>query len=102
MDSPSRSSKWNPHRSYLTSSQRAAIKRRDGHRCVLCDSTHHLEVDHIIPVAFGGTDTADNLRTLCRDCHTAKTRAESAEGARRRTARRRRHDPYVAKHPGLR
>lgn len=33
------------------------------------------EVDHIIPVANGGTDHPANLRLLCRACHLDVTRA---------------------------
>lgn len=31
------------------------------------------EVDHIIPKRQGGTDSVDNLQSLCRECHNAKT-----------------------------
>jgi hypothetical protein len=31
------------------------------------------EVDHIIEVARGGTNTIDNLQPLCKPCHLAKT-----------------------------
>jgi len=31
------------------------------------------QVDHIIELAIGGTNTLDNLQPLCRPCHTAKT-----------------------------
>ena len=31
------------------------------------------EVDHIIELAAGGTNTIDNVQPLCRDCHKAKT-----------------------------
>jgi len=31
------------------------------------------EVDHIIEVARGGTNTIDNLQPLCKPCHMAKT-----------------------------
>lgn len=33
------------------------------------------EVDHIVPVADGGTDHPDNLRLLCRPCHVRITTA---------------------------
>jgi hypothetical protein len=31
-----------------------------------CDSTHNLQVDHVIPKAKGGTNALSNLRCLCR------------------------------------
>ncbi len=40
--------------------------------------------DHIIPKAEGGTDDDDNLQTLCRTCHKAKTDDEKARGVARR------------------
>lgn len=54
------------------------IKRRDGHRCVICGSTHKLEVDHIRALMNGGSNSTSNLATLCDDCHTAKTRLDSS------------------------
>jgi 5-methylcytosine-specific restriction endonuclease McrA len=33
------------------------------------------EADHVIPLAEGGEHVAGNLRTLCRPCHVAETRA---------------------------
>lgn len=35
-------------------------------------------VDHIVPLAFGGTDTDDNVQSLCRDCDAVKTAMDSA------------------------
>jgi hypothetical protein len=34
--------------------------------------------DHIIPLAFGGTDTEDNVQCLCAACHAIKTASEDA------------------------
>lgn len=51
---------------------RAAVLDRDGHRCYYCGSTYNLTIDHIIPVAKGGTSTIENLRTLCGRCNMAK------------------------------
>lgn len=34
--------------------------------------------DHIVPLAFGGTDADDNIQCLCDECHAIKTAAEGA------------------------
>lgn len=60
-----------------------------------------LELDHIIPVAEGGTDGLDNLQWLCASCHAEKSRRESARGISRRVARRRLYDRFALRHPGL-
>lgn len=49
--------------------------KRDSYRCVECGATNKtakLEVDHIIPLAQGGTDELNNLQTLCFDCNRSK------------------------------
>jgi 5-methylcytosine-specific restriction protein A len=35
--------------------------------------TAAAEVDHVVPLAKGGTDDWANLQPLCRPCHEAKT-----------------------------
>jgi len=47
---------------------RAGILARDQHRCQLCGQPA-AEVDHITPLAYGGSDHPANLRSLCHDCH---------------------------------
>lgn len=42
-----------------------------------CSRRHHLQVDHIIPRALGGTDELSNLQLLCR-AHNLKKGAASA------------------------
>lgn len=34
------------------------------------------EVDHIVPLARGGTNEESNLQALCKACHSAKTARE--------------------------
>lgn len=50
------------------------IKERDG--CCLCcgnKNMRYLQVDHILPLHFGGTNIFDNLQTLCQSCNQAKS-----------------------------
>jgi len=51
---------------------RAAVLDRDGHKCSYCGSTYDLTIDHIIPVAKGGSSIIENLRTLCGHCNISK------------------------------
>jgi predicted restriction endonuclease len=44
---------------------RAAVRRRDGNRCVNCGDTQKLSVHHIIKPRHGGTDDMSNLVALC-------------------------------------
>ena len=43
--------------------------------CASCKSTlnEFFELDHILPVALGGTNTTENLQALCPDCHRHKS-----------------------------
>ena len=57
---------------------RRAVFERDGWRCVQCGKAGRLEVDHVVPLKRGGDPWAlNNLQTLCRACHIAKTRSEN-------------------------
>ena len=44
--------------------------------CVKCGSTKNLQIDHILPLANGGTNDEDNLQALCKECHFEKTKEE--------------------------
>lgn len=52
---------------------RKNILRRDGHRCVYCNTTKlPLTVDHVIPRSRGGGDTWENLVCACVKCNVRK------------------------------
>ncbi|MYC99465.1 MAG: HNH endonuclease [Gammaproteobacteria bacterium] len=53
---------------------RREVLDRDGWRCVKCGRAGRLEVDHIRPLHRGGSDSLDNLRSLCRGCHVERHR----------------------------
>lgn len=60
--------------------RRVALERDD----YICQECHKpagesAHVDHITPIAAGGERLdLDNLQTLCRSCHSVKTRRENA------------------------
>lgn len=62
-----------------------AILEAQGHRCAYCradlrKSKKHL--DHIMPLARGGSNAAANLQWLCAPCNLAKGAKDPAEFAR--------------------
>ena len=42
------------------------------YRCAHCGTTNNIEIDHIIPITLGGTNTIENLQPLCRSCNASK------------------------------
>jgi 5-methylcytosine-specific restriction protein A len=78
-----------------------AVKARDGHRCTWVDNGERCtgpadDVDHIVPPHLGGSDAPQNLRSLCRQHHKAKS---AAEGAAMRW--RYREKRAAEQHPGV-
>lgn len=54
------------------------------YRCQACgNGVDKLELDHIVPVAFGGSNALDNLQWLCVQCHKEKTKADAKIGHER-------------------
>lgn len=59
----------------LTKRIRYEVLKRDNHTCRYCGASApdaKLTVDHVTPVALGGTDKPDNLVAACRDCNAGK------------------------------
>jgi len=55
---------------------RFEILRRDNHACRYCGATApdaKLTIDHVTPVALGGTDDPTNLVTACAECNSGKS-----------------------------
>jgi len=51
-------------------SLRQQILRRDGWRCQSCGTMSNLEVHHREFRSHSGSDSEENLITLCAACHT--------------------------------
>lgn len=59
----------------LSKRTRYEVLKRDNHTCRYCGATAPdatLTVDHVTPVALGGTDKPDNLVAACKDCNAGK------------------------------
>lgn len=52
--------------------------------CVSCGGAA-TEVDHITPLAAGGTHAFSNLQSMCKSCHSAKTAGENGGFGRTRS-----------------
>jgi hypothetical protein len=55
---------------------RYEVLRRDKHTCRYCGASApdaKLTIDHVIPIALGGSDDPKNLVTACDDCNSGKT-----------------------------
>ena len=61
----------NPHWAEI----RGRVLHRDNHRCMIagknCEGRAD-QVDHIVPVVSGGSDSFNNLRAACKPCNTAR------------------------------
>jgi len=67
-----RSERAEEHSRHIPASTRDAVFKRDKDRCtyvgsngVRCGAKHHLQIDHVVPYARGGTNGVHNLRLLC-------------------------------------
>lgn len=63
--------------SSLSETLRQKVRQRAGNRCEYCLSNQdyimgRLQIDHIQPLAKGGTDTEDNLCLACELCNQYK------------------------------
>ena len=46
-----------------------AILKAANAKCERCETTEKLTINHRTPVSAGGTNEAENLQILCRECH---------------------------------
>jgi 5-methylcytosine-specific restriction endonuclease McrA len=48
------------------------VFKRDGNRCVYCNSSDGLTIDHVVPRSMGGRESWENLVTACQKCNARK------------------------------
>ena len=56
----------------VTKRQWKRVMQAHNYRCAYCGTKDDIEMDHIIPLARGGTNTADNIQPLCGPCNRSK------------------------------
>lgn len=61
-----------PLRPRIPEDVRNAVWVRDQGRCRRCGSRERLELDHIVPVSKGGSNTVRNIELLCERCNRQK------------------------------
>lgn len=61
-----------PRRAPISREVKIIVFERDQGSCVDCSSTTDLHFDHIIPVAKGGSNSAENIQILCQRCNLEK------------------------------
>lgn len=59
-------------RQEISSAKRLRTFTRDGFRCLCCGTGEGLTVDHICPLALGGSNKSRNMQTLCEPCNRWK------------------------------
>lgn len=59
------------NRSLIPPTVRRRVLDRDGHRCTApgCSNSQFLDIHHLVPRSRGGSNTPENLKTLCSRCH---------------------------------
>lgn len=64
----------------VTKRTRFEVLKRDDYTCRYCRSAEgELTIDHVVPIALGGTDESDNLVAACRDCNSGKASTSPTE-----------------------
>jgi hypothetical protein len=60
-------------RDFIFMPDKDGIKYKKKDKCERCSGTDKLAVDHILPIAKGGTDSIPNKQTLCVHCNSKKS-----------------------------
>lgn len=68
-----------PTKRCVSETKKKYIASRQNWRCGKCHQqlNHTFEIDHRVRLEYGGTNDADNLIALCRNCHGEKTALEN-------------------------
>lgn len=67
-------------RRFISHELRVGVLDRFGWSCCYCGSDQELQIDHIHPIARGGTSETQNLQVLCGPCNRRKGASVSDGG----------------------
>lgn len=70
-------------RRLFTPKQRDLILKKHNNKCDICNeklTNKESNIDHIIPIKSGGSNSPKNLQILCVPCHSKKTNMEKKMG----------------------
>lgn len=61
----------------ITNEEAQELKEKYGSRCLACgkhesELSHPLQLDHIVPVIFGGSHSFENRQPICKPCNSRK------------------------------
>lgn len=73
--------------------------RKQGRACAYCLSSQAQCVDHVIPLALGGTNYEGNLAPACSDCNLRKSDSLLIEWRHKRRTQRQRVEPPPREKP---
>lgn len=69
-------------RGYISGKTKYEVLKQAGFRCLLCGQSAKvkaIEVDHIVPKSWGGSDDIWNLQALCYSCNASKGRSDDTD-----------------------
>ena len=61
------------------SNLRGFVLTRDGGRCVYCESSQNLTLDHVVPKSMSGADRHWNVVAACKTCNDSKDASEVSD-----------------------
>ncbi len=67
---------------YTDPGRRLVVLARDGHSCIYCTTAlteENFVLDHLVPVAKGGTNRKHNIVTACDDCNRRRSDSDPVQ-----------------------
>lgn len=69
---------------HYTKAQISALRDKCGDKCAYCGERGKMHIDHIIPLAKGGSNAISNIQLICGRCNSEKGASDPVDFARRK------------------